>query len=370
MRRSGLVTFALLALVTVACGGNGEAESDAAAGAAPKPIQVGQENVVAVGRDTIVSGPLISGELRAEREATVRAELGGSVLQALVEEGQSVRRGAIIGRIEATTLEDARQSAESAVRAAENQLATTTREAERTQQLVSAGALAARDLDVARSNVSAVEAQLADARSRLVSAQKQQGDAIVRAPIDGIVANRAVNTGDVVTLGTELFTVIDPSSMRLEASVPSEELSQLRVGVPVLFTVRGYEQPFEGKIARISPAADSVTRQVPIFVSLPNTTGRLVAGLYAEGRVMVESASGLVVSETAVNTTSDTPWVLRVRDGKTERVEVTLGVRDPRSERVQITAGVNEGDVLLRGTAQSINPGTLVQVGAPEKAAK
>jgi RND family efflux transporter MFP subunit len=352
-----------LALVPGACGGN--AADDATTTATPAPVQVGDENVVTVKRDTIVTGPIVSGELRAEQEATVRAELGGSVLQVTVEEGQPVRRGAVIARIEAAALDDARRSAESAVKAAENQLAVARREAERTQQLVSAGALAVRDLDVARANVAAVEAQLADAESRLVAAQKQLSDTVVRAPLTGIVSDRAVNTGDVVTPGTALFTVIDPSSMRLEASVPSDELGQLRLGAPVSFTVRGYDQPFEGRIERISPTADPTTRQVPIFVSVPNTGGRLVAGLYAEGRVMIEAADGLVVDANAVNTSDSTAWVLRVRDGRTERVEVTLGIRDPRTERVQLTSGIQAGDVLLRGAAQGIAPGTPVVVGAP-----
>jgi membrane fusion protein, multidrug efflux system len=353
-----------LCLAGAACGSTEAERADAAKQNAPAAVQVGPENVVVAKRDTIVSGPIISGELRPEREATVRAELGGSVLQVSVQEGEPVKQGAVIGRIEAPTLEDARRSAASTVQAAENQLAVARREAERTEELVEAGALAVRDLDVAKANVTAAAAQLADARSRLSTAQKQLGDAIIRAPITGILSDRAVNSGDVVTTGTALFTIIDPSSMRLEASVPSEELASLRVGAPVQFTVRGYDQSFEGRIERISPAADPTTRQVPIFVAIPNVGGRLVAGLYAEGRVVSESASGLVVPANAVNTSGDRAWVLRVTGGKAEKVEVTLGLRDERTERVQIAGGVNEGDVLLRGAAQGITPGTPVNLGA------
>ena len=361
-RTAWLVWVAVTVVAAAGCRAGAEKEDPAAA---TPTVQVGPENVLTVKRERIVTGPLISGELRAAREATVRAELGGSMVQAVVEEGQAVKRGALLGRIEAATLDDARRSAESAVKSAESQLAVARREAERSAQLVAAGALAARDAEVARSNVTAVEAQLADARSRLVSARKQLGDAVLRSPIDGIVADRAVNVGDVVTVGTALFTIIDPSSMRLEASVPSEELGSLRVGAVVQFNVRGYEQPFEGKIDRISPQADAATRQVPIFVSVVNAGGRLVSGLFAEGRVVTESAEGLVVPLNAVNTAQDSPWVMRVRDGKTEKVNVTVGVRDTRTERVQILSGVNEGDVLLRGAAQGITPGTPVSVGAP-----
>ena len=359
--RAGQLAPLVMTVLLAGCGAEAEKARDEPA-APPPTVQIGQENVVTATADTIVVGPIISGELRPQREATVRAELGGSLLQVNFEEGQSVARGALLGRIETRTLDDVRRSAQSAVRSAENQLGVAQRETERTEKLVNAGALAARDLDVARNSVSTAEAQLADARARLASAERQLEDAIVRAPISGIVSKRAVNTGDVVGIGDELFTIIDPSSMRLEAAVPSEDLRVLAVGVPVRFSVRGYDQMFDGRIERIAPQAEAATRQVPIYVAIPNVGGRLVAGLFAEGRVVSQSATGIVVPTNAVNMSGATPWVLRVRNGKTERVELSLGLRDPRTERVQVTAGLNEGDILLRGASQGITPGTPVQV--------
>jgi membrane fusion protein, multidrug efflux system len=350
----------MAASLAVACGTT-EAEK-APASAVPVAVQIGPENVVTVERGTIVVGPILSGELRPQREAKIRAELGGSMLEVLVEEGQTVTRGALLGRIETRTLDDARQSAASAVRNAENQLGVAQREVERTEKLVNAGAIAARDLDLVKSNVSAVEAQLADAKARLASAERQLGDAVIRSPVGGIVSLRSVNVGDVVSPGTELFTVIDPSSMRLEAAVPSEDLSQLRIGAAVEFTVRGYDQTFAGRIERVAPQADPTTRQVPIFVTIPNVGGRLVAGLFAEGRVVAQSASGLTVPLNAVNTSAEQAWVLRVSNGTTERVNVTLGLRDPRTERVLVASGLAAEDTLLRGASQGITPGTSVQL--------
>lgn len=356
-----LAAAALLALMATACTG-AEAER-AATPPPPSAVQVGAENVVRVERAVVVVGPIISGELRPKREATVRAELGGSMLQVTVEEGQPVRRGQLLGRIETRTLDAARQSAASAVRSADNALLVARREADRTDTLVKAGALAARDLDVARNSVTSAEALLADAQARLASVERELGDAIINAPIDGIVSNRAVNAGDVVSVGTELFTIIDPSSLRLEAAVPSDDLSTLRIGAMVDFEVRGYDRQLRGRIERIAPQADAATRQVPIYVTIPNTGGRLVAGLFAEGRVVSETVEGLVVPLNAVNTTG-TPWVLRVVSGKTERVDVTLGLRDLRTERAQVAAGLSEGDMLLRGAAQGIAPGAAIQINA------
>ena len=354
------------ALLAVGCNGEPNHDAEPTAVSRPAAVQIGPENVVTVKRDVIVIGPIVSGELRAEREATVRAELGGQMLEVTVDEGRPVRKGMLLGRIEARSLADTRQSTLSAVRSAENQLAVARREAERTEQLVKAGALAQRDLDTAFSNVSAAEAQVADARARLASAEADLADAVIRSPIDGVVARRAVNAGDVVSPGTELFTIMDPSALRLHAAVPSDDLRVLRVGAPVQFQVRGYDEPLEGRIDRIAPQADAVTRQVPIYVTIPNVGGQLVAGLFAEGRVIAESAEGLVVPMSAVNTRGPKPWVVRVTNGQAEKLDVELGLVDPRTERLQIASGVNEGDMLLRGSAQGITPGTPVSVAGAD----
>ena len=113
----------------------------------------------------------------------------------------------------------------------------------------------------------------------------------------------------------------------------------------------------------VSERGASTTRQGPIYVSIPNPGGRLVAGLFAEGRVVSQSATGVVVPTNAVNVTDAArPWVLRVTGGKTERVNVTLGLRDPRNELVNVASGLKDGDVLLRGASQGITPGTPVKV--------
>jgi RND family efflux transporter MFP subunit len=354
-------------LSTAACR---NAAKGADAQTAPRAVLVGAENVIIVKRDQLVAGPIVSGDLRPEREAVLRAQLGGSVLEVRVKEGQAVREGVVLARIEARTLEDTSRSAQSAVHSAETQLQVAQREADRTQQLVTAGALAARELDLARNNVTSAEAQVADTRARLVTTQKQLEDAVVRSPIAGVVSRRAVNAGDIVTAGAELFTVVDPSSMRLEASVPSESLPELRIGAPVSFAVRGYERPFEGRIDRIAPQTDAATRQLPIYVSIPNVAGRLVGGLFAEGRVVTDSVHGIIVPLNAINVRESTPWAARVVNNKVERVNVTLGLRDPRTERVQILSGLNAGDTVLRGAAQGIAPGTPVQVSIPSEDAE
>jgi len=313
--------------------------------------------------DDVTVGPSVSGTLTPRVQASVRAEVGGAVLLVTAEQGQGVRRGQLLARIEARTAADGVTSAESSVRSQEQALDLARRELARTEKLVSAGAVAERAVEAARNEVVRLESEVSGAKSRLTSARKTLGDATVTSPIAGVVADRPVNRGDVVAPGAPLYTIVDPSSIQLEASVPSESLSMVKVGADVTFEVRGYPgQTFSGKVDRISPTADPTTRQVPIWVTVDNRSGRLVAGLFADGRVTQASRKGLVVPTNLVSDIDASPSVLRIRDGKVERVSVTLGLVDVQNERAEIASGLSEGDVLLTGVAQGVSPGTPVRV--------
>ncbi|HEX6693618.1 MAG TPA: efflux RND transporter periplasmic adaptor subunit [Longimicrobiales bacterium] len=355
-----LVILASFAAVAVACGrDSGEDPADAAA----EEMVVGTDGIAIVQRSVIESGPRISGSLEPKDQAAVRAEVGGSVTGVSAEPGQSVARGQALARIEDRTARDAYLSAQSGVRAAQQAFELAERQAERSRTLAAAGAIAERDLELAVSAMATARAQLDDARSRLAAAQKQLDNTTVRSPIAGIVSQRPVNAGDVVSPGTLLFNIVDPSSMRLMASVPSEQLGLLSTDMAVQFQVRGYpNRVFDGRIDRISPTADPVTRQIPIWVSIPNRGGTLVAGLFAEGRVATESRETLVIPLSAVEVSS-TPTVLKIAQGKVQSVPVTIGIRDDANDRVEITAGLSAGDTVLVGAARSITPGMPVRVG-------
>ena len=350
-------------IAVAACKGGAAAESDSTAA---ETTTIGAENIAVVTSGVLQSGPTVSGSLMPEREAAVRAQVGGSVLQTFVDQGQAVRAGQTLGRIESGGLQDVYLSARSGVTAASNNADIARRELERAQKLLAAGAIAERDIEQARRSAISANAALADARARLATAQKQVGNTVITAPISGIVSDRQVSAGDVVQPGALLFTVVDPSSMRLEGSVPAEQLSQVRIGAPVTFTVNGYPgRSFTGKVTRVNPTADPATRQVRIVISIPNAEGRLVGGLFATGRLASESRTGMVVPASAVDSRSNVPAVFRIKGGKVERVPVQLGLRDEGAERIEIASGVQVGDTLLLGAAQGITTGTIVKVSSP-----
>jgi membrane fusion protein (multidrug efflux system) len=354
-------TFILaLAGAAAACG---RKTADAAATAGPAAVNIGPEAIAVVTPATLSSGPAIQGSLVAEKTASIRAEVAGAVVALLIEPGVRVAKGTPLARIDDSAIREMWLSAKSAVTQAQLAADIAKREQERSEKLLAAGAIAENALEVARRNNLAAQAQLDDAQARFASAQKNLDNTVVKAPYDGIVSDRQVNAGDNVSPGTPLFTVVDPGTMRLEGAVPADQLAAVRAGAPVKFAVTGYPgRSFEGSITNVAPSADPQTRQVRVYVRIPNAEQGLVAGLYATGRVAAVTRKGLMVPLNAVDQRGIKPTVLRLKGGRTERVEVTLGLTDESTESVELASGVAAGDTLLVAAAQGITPGTPVRV--------
>lgn len=368
MRRIiGLTLVAATASSAVSCR-RGDANAEPAA---TESVVIGPENIVIVSSQEIQTGPALSGSLAPEREATVRAELSAPVVETLIDQGQRVNAGQLLIRLDDTAIRDQALSARSAVTTAQANLTVAQHEVDRSEALLKAGAIAERAAEQSRAQLTAAHAQLATAQAQAASADKMLSNTRITAPFTGIVSARPVNAGDVVSPGTALVTIVDPSTMRLEASVPAEALSAVRLGAPVDFSVTGYpSRHFSGRVTRINPIADPATRQVRIIASLPNTGGTLVGGLFAEGRVSSESHQAPVVPQSAVDERGLRPSVVRLKNGRTEKTEVSLGLRDAATETVEVTQGVSAGDTVLLGAARGISAGTPIRVSAPNDVKK
>jgi membrane fusion protein, multidrug efflux system len=365
LKTSATVLLSLSALTVVNACSKGD-KASASETTKMETMVVGPENIAVAANGSIMTGPSISGTLEPDREAVLRAQVSGSVLQTYADQGQAVNAGTVLARIDASGIQDAYNSARVGLVSARNAADVAAKDLARNEKLLVAGAIAERDIDQSRRASIAAQAALEDANSRLATAEKAYRSTTVTSPFNGIVSERPVSAGDVVQPGTALFTVVDPSSMRLEASVPAEQLASIRIGVPVNFTVSGYPgREFVGRIARINPTADPTTRQVRIYVSIPNEGRTLVGGLFANGRMSTATKMGLVVPQSAVDVRSSIPSVMRVRQGKAEMVPVKIGLTDKTSETIEVLSGLQPGDTLLMGAAMGITPGTPVRISTP-----
>lgn len=356
-----LVIAAVAGVAFTAC----RAQKTADASETPAPVVIGPENITIVAETTLVDGPPISGALGAEREARVRSELGGSVLQVFAEPGQSVKAGQVLAQIEPQSAREQAAFTDALVRSLQNDLRLQQRNLDRDKRLAEAGAVSARVVEADSLAVSQSEAALAEANARQVVARRSLERSTVRAPFAGIVSDRTISVGDVVKDGTELFTILDPTSLRLEAQVPADALQRLKVGTPVKFTLSGFQgDQLTGRVSRIYPSVDPATRQVKILVAVPNPKLQLVVGLYAEGRVITASRKGVTVPAGAVDLRGVRPMVVQLKGGRLQHTEVTIGLEDTVAEQVEITSGLAVGDTIVLGSARGIPEGTPARVQA------
>src|ERR1019366_1056036 len=229
----------LIVAIAMAAAGCGKVTADASATAGPAPVSVGPEAIAVISISTLNSGPAISGSLAAEKTASIRSEVSGAVVAVLADPGARVTKGAPLARVDDMVLREAWLSAKSAVTQALLAADIAHREAGRSEKLLAAGAIADNALESAKRNDLAAQAALEDAKSRLASAQKNLDNTVIKAPYDGVVSERQVNAGDIVSPGSPLFTLVDPGTMRLEGAVPADQLGLVHVGSPVKFVVTG-----------------------------------------------------------------------------------------------------------------------------------
>lgn len=366
--RLSLIALAALTLLT-ACGrpnpknGGEEGKKDAQAvvSAAAPSLIVSPEDVQTLGESQYASGPVITGSIQPERRADLRAELQAVVLSVYKENGERVKRGDLLVRLDDTAIRDTVQSADEAVRASAQSFEQAERQYQRLKTLQAQGMSsiqAMEDAEVRRNNA---QSDLVAAKARQATARQQQQRTEIRAPFDGVVSDRKVSPGDSAQLGKELIKVMDPGSMRFEGLVSADRMSELKLGQIVYFKVNGYPQiDFQGKIRRIAQAANTNTRQVEVLVDFSGAQQPGVAGLYAEGRVEATSISALMVADGALVREGDRSYVWRIDGTTLRKAEVKLGARDERQGLFVVAGGLKSGDRLLRHPNSTLQDGQKV----------
>ncbi|MDH5340161.1 MAG: efflux RND transporter periplasmic adaptor subunit, partial [Rubrivivax sp.] len=288
------------------------------------------------------------------------------VVQILKDNGQAVRGGDLLLRLDDTSLRDILASAQAAERSAAQSLEQAMRALERLKTLQGQGMTttqAVEDAELRRNNA---QSDLVAARARVVSARQQLQYTLVRAPFDGVVTERRVSVGDTVQIGRELLKVIDPTSMRFEGLVSADRMHELKLGQKVDFRVNGFpQQRFVGTVSRIDPTASVDTRQVALVVDFDEPrTAPHVAGLFAEGAIETGRADALLLAEGSLVRSGQDVSVWRLDGAKLTKVTVQLGDRDARSGDFPVLQGLKAGDRIVRRPGDSLVDGQTVELAA------
>ncbi|PRC94946.1 efflux RND transporter periplasmic adaptor subunit [Solimicrobium silvestre] len=360
--RSTLFVSTTLAIAAFAClSGCNNASSKSDKATVADILLIAPEDLTTIHTNAFASGPSITGSVQPERKADLRAEISSVVLQVLKENGEKVKKGDLLVRLDDTSIRDSLNSAQESERAATQSLEQAQRQYERLKTLRGSGMASAQQVEDAEIRRNTGQSDLSAANTRTVQARQQLQRTEIRAPFDGIISERKVSNGDTAQIGKELVKVIDPTSMRFEGLVSADTVSQVKIGQAVNFRINGYNgQNFNGTVKRVNPEANPVTRQVEVLVSFSDSAQPQVSGLYAEGQIEAGSIATLMIPEMSIVRNGDKTTAWTVKDNAIHKTIIALGARDLRRGDYVVKSGLSDGDILLRNPSTTLKDGQKV----------
>ncbi len=364
---SGRIVLAItLALALFACS---KPDSGAPKDAGEKPLLISSEDLLTIQPNSLALGPVITGSVQPARRADLRAEVSAVVLQVMKENGDPVKRGDLLVRLDDSAIRDNQTSADEAVRAAGQSFDQAERQLQRLKKLRESGMVTTQQFEDSEIRRNTTQSELAAARTRQAQARQQLQRTEARAPFDGIVSDRKVSAGDTAQIGKELLKVIDPGSLRFEGLVSADMITNVKVGQTVSFRINGYgQQEFVGAVTRVSPAANAATRQVEVQVGFTGETRPKLSGLYAEGRV-ASGGSALTIPAGSLMREGDKAYAWRLErkpaGNELKKILLTVGLRDPRRGEFVVREGLAAGDQVLRNPSVTLKDGQTVEIASP-----
>ncbi|HKG91091.1 MAG TPA: efflux RND transporter periplasmic adaptor subunit [Gemmatimonadaceae bacterium] len=363
-----------LLLALAACGRDGDAKTETKGGdvAARPALVLGPQDVATARLGAAGATVTVSGPLDPRETVTLRAQVAGTIRDVRVDRGSPVRRGQLLVSIQAAGVQSQAAGARAGVAGAEAALALAAQRLDAARTLREAGAMSQIDYQTAVSQHAAAEAQLAAARAQAASAGETAGYTSIVSPIDGVVSDRRVEGGEPIRVGDDLLTVVNASTLELAGQIGVAEASRVRAGQAVSFSIDAFPaEAFRGRVARVDPTADPGTRQVGVYVELPNPGGRIIGGQFARGRIATAGSgpapTAVLIPETAVRRDSagaPSGSVFVIESGRIARRAVTLGARDESEGIVAVLSGVRAGEQVVAALTADIAEGTQVTVTA------
>lgn len=338
-----------------------------AATKAAAPLQLQADEIVQVQRFNVPLNVPISGSLRAVDSAMVKARVAGELLGLSVREGDRVKAGQEIARIDSTEARARLRQAQQQADAAKSQVDINRRQYTNNQALVDQGFISATALVTSQASLQAAQSTYQAAVSATDLARKALEDTVLRSPISGIVAQRLAQPGERVPLDGRVVEVVDLSRLELEAMLSPADSVAVRVGQTAQLSIEGTVTPVIATVVRISPSAQAGSRAVPVYLRVSQTddAAPLRQGLFAQGALETGRTNVLTVPLDAVRTDKPAPYVQAVQDGRVVHISVKTGVRNVVHEQTLVgIEGVPEGSIIIAGRIGALRAGVAVSTSA------
>ena len=344
-----------------------KALAEANAQRAQAPLQLAADEVLQVRRQNLAVGVPVSGALRAVDSAMVKARAGGELQGLALREGDSVKAGQEVARIDPTEARARLRQAQQQAEAAKSQVDINQRQYANNRALVDQGFISATALVTSQASLEAAQSSYQAAVAAADVARKALEDTVLRSPISGMVAQRLAQPGERVGVDTRIIEVVDLSRLELEALLNPADSVAVRVGQKAQLIIEGVGAPVPATVVRINPSAQAGSRSVPVYlrVDQPASATPLRQGLFVQGTLDTGRTDVLDVPLDAVRTDKPVPYLQVLKDGRVAYAEVRTGHRAVvDGQTLMAVEGVPEGTAVIAGRIGQLREGTAVTLAA------
>lgn len=369
-RRTIIIAAIVLIAAVVAAiflfGGRGEEAQKAPAGAGAPGAQKGggalpAVTVISPGRRQVGRSVTATGSLAARRDMPVGVPgEGGQVVRVLVEPGQWVNRGQVLAVIDRSVQTQEAAQLSASIQVAQADLRLAQQNLDRSQRLVARGFVSRADIDRLTATRDAAAARVRVAQAQLGGARARIGRLDIRAPAAGLVLDRNIEAGQVVSGGSQpVFRIAEGGQMELLARLPQDELARIPVGVPATVTPVGSSQSFQGQVWQVSPIIDAATRQGEARIAIPYNR-ELRPGGFAQAVIEFGSSVSPMLPDSAVQSDDRGNYVYIIDQNDTVvRRDIRIG--DVSDQGITIVEGLNGDERIVESAGAFLNPGQKVR---------
>lgn len=321
----------------------------------------------------IAQGLPISGSLKAVNSALVKARVAGELQGLAVREGDFVKAGQLLARIDASEYQLRVRQSQNQAESAKAQVDAVQRQYDNNKALVAQGFISKTSLDTSLANLNAAQATYKAALAATDISSKLVADTTVRAPISGQISQRLAQTGERVGVDTRIVEIVDVSQLELEATLSATDSVNVRVGQTAELQIEGSSRRVAARVARINPSAQAGSRNVLAYLSLENNAESsaggglpLRQGLFANGTLGTERTALMAVPVSSLRTDKPAPYVQIIENNAVVHRAVTPGVRGRADgQNVVAVQGLAEGAVVIRGNIGALREGTQIRFTTP-----
>ena len=326
----------------------------------PVGIELTDGDIAIAQKITMSQGLPVSGTLKAVRSAIVKARVAGELIFLEVREGDAVKMGQIVARVDSTEYLARQSQSQQQAQAALAQVEVAQRQFDNNNALVNQGFISKTALDTSIANLNGAKATYQAALAALALTSKALDDSILKAPLNGFVSQRFAQPGERVAPEARIIEIVDLSQLELEATLTSAEAMNVKLGQTAKLNVEGTTEEVLAKVLRINPSTQTGSRSVLVYLGLQSHP-LLRQGVFVQGTLGTHQVQAIVVPLESVRSDKAIPYVQIIRDDKVIHTQVELGAKgEANGKAVMALKEIEAGTQMLAPNAGAVRDGTMV----------